>query len=109
MQITNPTLPNLLRPPSSISLQFIVPKFHLPAHIPKCHSPFSFNYTSGVGQTNGEGMEQNWLALNGVAPSVSMMGPGRQWDTLDNISDYVNGQKIILLCEVSKIIYKLIS
>jgi hypothetical protein len=95
----NPTLPDSLRLSSSISLQFIVPKFHLPAHIPKCHGPFSFNYTPGVGRTDGEGVERNWSVLNGIAPSVSMMGPGGRWDTLDDICNYVNWRKTISLCE----------
>jgi hypothetical protein len=95
----NPTLPNSLHLSSSISLQFIVPKFHLPAHIPKCHGPFSFNYASGVGRTDGEGVERNWSVLNGTAPSVSMMGPGGRWDTLDDICNYVNWWKTISLCE----------
>jgi Kyakuja-Dileera-Zisupton transposase len=99
MRANNPTLPNSLHFSSSILLQFIVPKFHLPAHIPKCHGPFSFNYASGVGRTNGKGVERNWSVLNGTAPSVSMMGPGGRWDTLDDICNYVNWRKTISLCE----------
>jgi Kyakuja-Dileera-Zisupton transposase len=99
MRSKNPKLSNTLRLPSSISLQFIVPKFHLPAHIPKCHGPFLFNYASGVGRTDGEGIEQNWSALNGIAPSVSMMGPGGRWDTLDDVCNYMNWWKTISLCE----------
>jgi hypothetical protein len=95
----NPTLSDTLRLPSSISLQFIVPKFLLPAHIPKCHGPYSFNYASGVGQTDSEGVERNWSALNGIAPSVSMMGLGGRWDTLDNVCNYMNWRKTISLCE----------
>jgi len=33
---------------------FLVPKFHLPAHIPSCQWSFSFNWTKGVGRTDGE-------------------------------------------------------
>ena len=95
----SPTLPDSLRLPSSISLMFIVPKFHLPAHIPKCHGPFSFNYAPGVGRTDGEGVERNWSTLNGIAPSVSMMGPGGRWDTLDDICNFTNWRKTISLCE----------
>jgi hypothetical protein len=95
----NLTLLDLLCLSSSILLQFIVPKFHLSAHILKCHSPFSFNYASGVGQTDGEGVERNWSILNGIASSVSMMGPGGRWDTLDDVCNYVNWRKTISLCE----------
>jgi Kyakuja-Dileera-Zisupton transposase len=99
VRTNNPTLPDSLRLPSSTSLQFIVPKFHLPAHIPKCHGPFSFNYASGVGRTDGEGIERNWSVLNGIAPSVSMMGPGGRWDTLDDVCNFMNWRKTISLCE----------
>lgn len=81
----NPTLSDSLHLSSLISLQFIVPKSHLLAHILKCHGLFSFNYASGVGQTGCEGIEQNWSFLNGVALSVYMMGPGGQWNTLNDI------------------------
>jgi hypothetical protein len=33
---------------------YLVPKFHLPAHITKCQTAFSFNYNKGVGRTEGE-------------------------------------------------------
>jgi len=33
---------------------FLVPKFHLPAHVASCQWSFSFNWTKGVGRTDGE-------------------------------------------------------
>jgi hypothetical protein len=43
---------------TKISIVFLVPKFHLPAHHPACHSTFSFNFTPRVGRTDGEAPER---------------------------------------------------
>jgi len=94
-----PTMPEQLRLAPSTSVKFFVPKFHLPSHIIKCQAPFSFNFAPGVGRTDGEGVERNWSVLNGIARSVSMMGPGGRWDTLDDFCNYANWQKTIALCE----------
>ena len=37
-----------------IHIIYLVPKFHLPAHVAACHTRFSFNFTKGVGHTDGE-------------------------------------------------------
>lgn len=77
--------------PSSIHLQhtnmnirFFVPKFHLPAHIPKCHTLYSFNFLPGVGRTDGEAPERGWASINAAASSTKEMGPGSRHDTLDD-------------------------
>ncbi|KAI5999827.1 hypothetical protein F5J12DRAFT_784599 [Pisolithus orientalis] len=46
------------------AVTFLIPKFHLPAHITSCKWSFSFNWTKGVGQTDGEGPECRWANLN---------------------------------------------
>jgi hypothetical protein len=51
------SIPPQLHPPPSTDFELFVPKFHLPAHKPPCHAPYSFNYASGVGRTDGEGIE----------------------------------------------------
>ena len=61
---------------SEVNIQFIVPKFHLPAHIESCHQSFSFNFACFVGQTDGEAPECGWADLNGLAYSIQEMGPG---------------------------------
>jgi hypothetical protein len=94
-------MPDNLRLQPSTSVQLFVPKFHLPAHTPKCHNPYSLNFAQGVGRTDGEGIERNWSVLNGIAPSVSMMGPGGRWDTIDDFCNYANWRKTILLREYS--------
>ena len=35
-------------------LVYVVPKFHLPAHVYKCQVDYSLNLVPGVGRTNGE-------------------------------------------------------
>ncbi|KAK7038361.1 hypothetical protein R3P38DRAFT_3182453 [Favolaschia claudopus] len=42
---------------------FLVPNFHLPAHIEECNLKFSFNLTRDVGQTDGEAPERRWLRV----------------------------------------------
>ena len=58
-QMNAPTMPESLHLSPSTLEKFFVPKFHLPGHVIKCQAPFSFNFASGVGQTDGEGIEQN--------------------------------------------------
>jgi hypothetical protein len=36
---------------------FLIPKFHLPAHIEQCNIDFSFNLTPFIGHTDGEAPE----------------------------------------------------
>ena len=69
-------------------IRFLVPKFHLPAHVERCQTTFSFNYAKNVGRTDGESPEPGWVKLNVLAPSTREMGPGRRRDTIDcNIGD----------------------
>ena len=55
---------------SEVNIQFLVPKFHLPAHIESCHRSFSFNFACFVGWTNREAPEHGWADLNGLAYST---------------------------------------
>ncbi|KAJ7219723.1 hypothetical protein B0H12DRAFT_1241465, partial [Mycena haematopus] len=56
-------------------MTFLVPKFHLPAHIEACNLKFSFNLTRDVGQTDGEAPERGWANANPLARSTKEMGP----------------------------------
>ena len=69
---------------SEIYVQFLVPKFHLPAHIESCQWSFSFNYACFVGRTDGEAPERGWADLNGLAYSTHEMVPGSQQDTIED-------------------------
>jgi hypothetical protein len=80
-----------------VSIRFLVPKFHLPAHIEKCQQFFSFNYAKFVGRTDGEAPERGWSDLNGLAYSTREMGPGARQDTIeDHLGDW-NWKKIIAM------------
>ncbi|KAJ6484707.1 hypothetical protein C8R45DRAFT_1147586 [Mycena sanguinolenta] len=78
-------------------ITFLVPKFHLPAHIEQCNIDFSFNLTPFVGQTDGEAPERGWADANRLANSTSISGPGAWRDTLDAHFQYSNWKKITKL------------
>ncbi|KAG1887397.1 uncharacterized protein F5891DRAFT_1132270 [Suillus fuscotomentosus] len=76
------------------SITFLIPKFHLPAHVAKCQSNFSFNFIKGVGRTDGEAPERGWADINPIATSTHKMGPGSRRDTLDDHFNDWNWKKI---------------
>ncbi|KAJ7153131.1 hypothetical protein C8R43DRAFT_1126970 [Mycena crocata] len=81
-------------------MTFLVPKFHLPAHIEACNLNFSFNLTRWVGRTDGEAPERGWVNANPLAGSTKEMGPGARRDALDNHFNDWNYKKIIALGRV---------
>jgi len=76
-------------------IRYLIPKFHLPAHVEACNLGFSFNLTKGVGRTDGEAPEQGWANINPAAQSTKEMGPGSRRDTLDDHFGDWNWKKII--------------
>ncbi|KAG2125960.1 hypothetical protein DEU56DRAFT_872983 [Suillus clintonianus] len=72
---------------------FLVPKFHLPAHITSCQTRFSFNFIKGVGRTDGEAPERGWADINPIATSTCEMGPGSSRDTIDDHFNNWNWKK----------------
>ncbi|KAJ7795383.1 hypothetical protein B0H14DRAFT_2391674 [Mycena olivaceomarginata] len=88
-------MPEAMRLPSGLKILFKVPKFHLPPHVKVCHGPYSFNYTKGVGRTDGEGVERNWSWLNSAARSISVMGPGSREDTINDLCGFSNWRKTV--------------
>lgn len=83
------------------TLMHLVPKFHLPAHGPKCQAQYSFNYTHGVGRTHGETVEQEWAYINLAALSTREMGPGARHSALDDSWGGWNWRKVLGLGEHS--------
>lgn len=73
---------------------FLVPKFHLPAHILACQIAFSFNYTKNAARTDGEAPERGWGNINGAAGMTQEMGPGARRDTLDDFLGDWNWKKV---------------
>ncbi|KAJ7813609.1 hypothetical protein B0H14DRAFT_3477720 [Mycena olivaceomarginata] len=74
---------------------WLIPKFHLPAHIEACNILFSFNLTPFVGQTDGEAPERGWANTNPLATSTKEMGLGACRDALDNHFNDWNHKKIV--------------
>ena len=82
----NPKTPILKR---SAKTRFVVPKFHLPAHIPACQTRYAFMFTPGAGLGDGEAPERGWAVTNPLGPSTREMGPGSRRDVLDyHFGDY---------------------
>ena len=81
---------------------WLVPKFHLAAHVEGCADQFSFNWTVDVGRTCGESVETNWASLNLLATATREMGFGHRRETLsDAMLDWnwrkaINGGKKII-------------
>lgn len=90
---------------SDVQFQFLVPKFHLPAHIMACQTKFSFNFNHNVGRTDGEAPERGWSHINPVALSTREMGPGHRRDTLDDHFGDWNWKKTCLMGEYSWFTY----
>ncbi|KAJ7149097.1 hypothetical protein C8R46DRAFT_1009634 [Mycena filopes] len=88
-------MPARMKLRAGLQMLFKVPKFHLPPHVKACHGPYSFNYTKGVGRTDGEGVERNWSWLNWAARSVTVMGPGSREDTIDDLCGFSNWRKTV--------------
>ncbi|KAG5649178.1 hypothetical protein H0H81_005641, partial [Sphagnurus paluster] len=77
--------------------RFMVPKFHLPVHVMACQTPFSFNFNSNVGRTDGEAPERGWSHINPIAMSTCKMGPGHCRDTIDDHFGDWNWKKTCLM------------
>ncbi|KAJ6529050.1 hypothetical protein DFH09DRAFT_1412508 [Mycena vulgaris] len=76
---------------------FLVPKFHLPAHIESCNIKFSFLLTRYVGQTDGEAPERGWANINPLALSTREMGPHLRREVLDDHFNDWNWKKILAM------------
>jgi hypothetical protein len=74
---------------------FLIPKFHLPAHIELCNIMYSFNLAPCVGRTDGEAPERGWADANRLANSTSISGPGARRDKLDTHFQDWNWKKIV--------------
>jgi hypothetical protein len=91
--------PSELHVASDVDFTFMVPKFHLPAHIEKCQTRFSFNLERGMGRTDGEAPERSWANSNRIAASTKEMGPGSRRDTLDDHFGDWNWKKTCTMSE----------
>jgi len=74
---------------------FLVPKFHLPAHVQSCQTAFSFNLTHRVGHTDGEAPEWSWSNINPHSSQTKVMGPAPCWETIDDHFNDWSHKKVI--------------
>lgn len=81
--------------PEYLHVTFLVPKFHLPAHVALCQTAFSFNLTRGVGRTDGEAPERGWSDINPLSSQTKMMGPASRRETIDDHFNDWNHKKVI--------------
>jgi hypothetical protein len=82
---------------STTDITFLVPKFHLPAHVSACQAEYSYNHTMHVGRTDGESVERIWRYLDSVANMLREMGPGSRLDFLNNFMADWNWKKFVSL------------
>ncbi|KAF8958733.1 hypothetical protein BDZ97DRAFT_1923495 [Flammula alnicola] len=92
--------------------RFLIPKFHLRAHIMACQTIYSLNYNKGCARTDGEGVERGWDHINPVATSTREMGPGNRRDTVDGHFGDFNWRKTssmgtFLLCQIKEAVLEL--
>ncbi|KAJ7696400.1 hypothetical protein B0H14DRAFT_2418480 [Mycena olivaceomarginata] len=77
------------------SWEFLIPRFHLPAHIKACNVLFSFHLMRYVGMTDKEAPKRGWALLNPLASMTTEMGSGNRWDTINDAFNDMNHKKII--------------
>jgi hypothetical protein len=76
-----------------------VPKFHLPAHGPACHTIWSLNYADKAGRLDGEGPEREWAVTNELRRQTMEMGPGHCHGVLNDHINWMNFRRLTRLCE----------
>lgn len=88
---------------STSKVTFLVPKFHLPAHIEKCQTGFSFNLTRGVRRTDGEAPERGWSDINPLSLQTKQMGPASHRETIDDHFGDWNHKKVVGLGNMAQL------
>ncbi|KAK7007313.1 CxC2 domain-containing protein [Favolaschia claudopus] len=79
----------------SLEVQFALPVWHANAHETSCQTDNSLTYASGVGRTDGEGIERTWATLNPISYSTKEMGEGARHDAIESKVDHINFEKNI--------------
>ncbi|KAG2068196.1 hypothetical protein BDR04DRAFT_1025249, partial [Suillus decipiens] len=87
------------------TVTFLVPKFHLPAHIKLCQITYSHNLLKGMEQMDGEVPECGWANINPVTTNTQEMGPGSHHDILDNRFGNFNWKKFTNMGEYNQCMY----
>ncbi|KAI0323717.1 hypothetical protein GY45DRAFT_1264149, partial [Cubamyces sp. BRFM 1775] len=71
-----------------------IPKFHGPAHTLICNVYRSYNYTPGVGMTDGEASERIWSAFNALAVRAKEMSAGHRHDVINDFLNDLNVRRV---------------
>ncbi|KAJ6489330.1 hypothetical protein C8R47DRAFT_1215677 [Mycena vitilis] len=74
-------------------MQFALPVWHAVAHETACRTQNSLSFATGVGRTDGEGIERTWSILNPLGFATKEMGEGARHDALENKIDHINFEK----------------
>lgn len=90
-------LPEHLHLDKRVDLQFGVPTWHANAHEVSCQMENALELQSGVGKTDGEGIERTWAEMNTISSSTKEMGEGAREDQLDDHFSFHNYEKNINL------------
>ncbi|KAJ6458086.1 hypothetical protein DFH09DRAFT_1255389 [Mycena vulgaris] len=90
-----------LPPPMRLDLtktkiQCGLPVWHASSHELACSNKNSLSFLSGVGKSDGEGVERTWAALNPAAFHTKEMGYGNRADTLEDKIDSHNFHKNLI-------------
>ncbi|TRM56394.1 hypothetical protein BD626DRAFT_413967 [Schizophyllum amplum] len=89
-------LPESLRiDTDSTDVAFGLPVWHGGIHEELCRSKWSLKHLSGVGRTDGEGIERIWALMNAWAWATKEMGQGARHGWLDEKGDSINFLKNI--------------
>ncbi|KZT38987.1 hypothetical protein SISSUDRAFT_968609, partial [Sistotremastrum suecicum HHB10207 ss-3] len=75
-------------------LRYVIPKFHLPAHGPKCQCPYSLNYLEGCARLDGEGIERGWAHLGPYSSSHKEKTAANRHDSMDDLFGSWNWRKV---------------
>ncbi|KAJ7799003.1 hypothetical protein B0H13DRAFT_2503961 [Mycena leptocephala] len=81
---------DLRLPLNSIKLQCALPVWHAASHVEDCQNANSLSFKTGVGKSDGEGVEHTWSRLNPAAYSTKDSGQGQRADTLEGKIDDQN-------------------
>ena len=84
-----------MRLPEELKVQCALPVWHAGSHNESCQNENSLSFKSGVGKTDGEGVERMWGRMNQAAYHTKDAGMGQRADTLEGVIDNHNFLKNI--------------
>ncbi|KAJ7154943.1 hypothetical protein C8R43DRAFT_1126327 [Mycena crocata] len=90
----NAKLPSKIQLPlADIDIQCALPVWHAASHNKDCQNANSLSFKTGVGKSDGEGVERVWSRLNPGAHSTKDAGHGQRADVMEGKIDYINHGK----------------